>query len=177
MGEIRSVLWNDSGLALNLDGTKIDQDNLDGGKEIKTDLDGTFWEKCLVRWNLKHDPFLDGCTEHGFLCGGKSWWEWKDYLVETRLKFNPNLKGRYLAERGSGFTLILKGTTIWNPQTKKPWWDRKEYIIRRRFKILILDLSGGWYGIFGWRNRDGTFRIWTNKSERGFARRENQGIP
>ena len=69
MGETRSTFWNDSGLALNLDGTKIDQDNLDGGNR---NISGPRWDilrEMPREMKFKYDPFLDGFTEHGFLCG------------------------------------------------------------------------------------------------------------
>ena len=134
MGETRSALWNDSGLALNLDGTKIDQDNLDGERKHKRTSMGHFernasWDETQV-WSFPGWMY----KEHGFLCGENHDGTGKDYLVETRLRFNPNLKGRYLAERGSGFTLILRGTTIQNLRVKKPWWDNK-CIAEARFRF------------------------------------------
>jgi hypothetical protein len=53
---------------------------------------------------LKWDPVLDGYTRHGFLDGKNHDGTGGKHLVRTRnlvgtsLRFNPNLKGRYLAK-------------------------------------------------------------------------------
>ena len=124
------------------------------GKGIYEDLDGTIMRECLVRWSFKQDSVLDGYTKAWIPLMGKNHdGTGGKHLVETRLRFNPNLeKEKCLEARGSGLTLILKGTSIQNPRTKKPWWDN-ECIAEARFRFNPWPEWGKSHEVFKWRNR------------------------
>ena len=110
MGETRSAFWNDSGLALNLDGTKIYQDEFqvlplpEWERNTWRPWWDIFFRKMPREMKLKYDPFLDGYEDHGFHDGKNHDGTERTTSFETR-----NLVGG-----GSGLTQTWTEDTSWN---------------------------------------------------------------
>ena len=118
MGETRSAFQNDSGLALNLDGMKIDREDLDGERNIGR-----------PRWDILRENALWDENSSMIL----SWMDVQS-MNSFMKKKNHDGTGRITSsKRGPGLNQTWKEDTSWNEIQASPLsWKGRPYRILER---------------------------------------------